>query len=230
MHTLDGIQHISFDLWLTLIKSNPEFKPLRNQLFARHFDIQRDPEDVAMAIRHFDLLFNNMNERTGRNVHYSEILYVILDYLGTPIDKISANDMEAYYQQMETLFFAFPPVLIDANTKHILQIVRDKGITLNILSNTGFILGNTLRKLLNHLDMEPYFCFQIYSDEMGHSKPSEIVYGRVFQELQSIKTLSKQAVLHIGDNQIADVQGAANFGFQSLLIDSKNTLSKIFLP
>ena len=32
-------KHISFDLWLTLIKSNPEFKSKRNLLFRDFFEI-----------------------------------------------------------------------------------------------------------------------------------------------------------------------------------------------
>jgi putative hydrolase of the HAD superfamily len=228
MYHLQGIKHISFDLWLTLIKSNPEFKPLRNQLFAKHFNVRKPEEAVAASFRHFDVLFNSINEKIGNNIHYSEMLFVILDNLGVPIESISQSDMEAYYKEMETLFFNYHPQLMEPETANILTGLQDKNISISILSNTGFILGSSLRKLLNHLDIETYFCFQLYSDEMGHSKPSQKVFESVLKEIQHIKTIEKQEVLHVGDNPISDIAGSQQFGFKPLLLNSENTLRKLF--
>jgi len=229
MALMNGIKHISFDLWLTLIKSNPEFKPLRNKLFAKHFAVQQPEEAVTKAFRHFDILFNQINERAGGNVHYTEMLYVILDNLGVPIAQVADEAMLAYYKGMEKLFFDFHPQLIDAQTIDVLKSLQDSGCSINILSNTGFILGASLRPLLGILKIEEYFDFQLYSDEMGNSKPSLKVYNEVFIESNKIKALEKDNILHIGDNAVADVQGAAQYGFRSVLIDDVNTLSKIFL-
>jgi putative hydrolase of the HAD superfamily len=205
------------------------FKPLRNELFARFFGVKKSADEVTFVFRHFDLLFNRINERTEGNVHYTEMLYVILDHLGIAIDDVPESAMEAYYMEMEQLFFEHRPHLISAETADILKRITDNGCTINILSNTGFILGKTLRPLLEQLDVEQYFSFQLYSDEMGNSKPSQKVYETVFRETQKIKELSKNAVLHIGDNTFADVEGATRFGFRSALIDETNTLKKIFL-
>jgi len=229
MHYLPGIKHISFDLWLTLIKSNPEFKPLRNKLFARYFNIRKPEDEVASSFRRFDLLFNSINEKAGYNVRNTEMQFVILDNLGIAIETISQKDMEGYYKEMETLFFNYHPIMIEPETCNILNALKDKGISMSILSNTGFILSSTLRKLLSYLDIEPYFCFQLYSDEMGHSKPSPKVFELLFQQVQQIKTITKQEVLHVGDNPIADVEGSQKFGFTPLLLNSEHTLRKLFL-
>lgn len=229
MYHLRDIKHISFDLWLTLIKSNPEFKPLRNKLFARYFDIRKSDEEVSAAFRHFDLLFNTINEKAGYNVRNSEMQFVILDNLGVAIETISQRDMNDYYKEMETLFFNYHPIMIEPETCNILHALKDKDISMSILSNTGFILASTLRKLLSYLNIEPYFCFQLYSDEMGHSKPSPKVFESLFQQAQQIKTITKQEVLHVGDNPLADVEGSQKFGFTPLLLNSENTLRKLFL-
>ena len=229
MASMNGIKHVSFDLWLTLIQSNPEFKPLRNKLFAKHFAVQKTDEEVAMAFRHFDILFNQINERAGGNLHYTEMLYVILDNLGVPIAQVADEAMMSYYKDMEKLFYNFHPQLIDAQTIAVLKSLQDKGCSINILSNTGFIVGATLRPLLGILKIAEYFDFQLYSDEMGSSKPSLKVYNEVFIESNKIKALEKDNILHLGDNVIADVQGAAQYGFRSAIIDRTNTLSKIFL-
>lgn len=41
-------KHISFDLWLTLIKSNPEYKIKRNLLFREFFSVDIAIEFYAM--------------------------------------------------------------------------------------------------------------------------------------------------------------------------------------
>ena len=55
-------EHLSFDLWLTLIKSNPEFKNKRNSLFKDFFEVDCSLEKVSEVIRYYDVLFNNINE------------------------------------------------------------------------------------------------------------------------------------------------------------------------
>lgn len=229
MALLDGIKHVSFDLWLTLIKSNPEFKPLRNQLFSRFFGVQKQEPEVTKAFRHFDQLFNLINEKAGGNVHYTEMLYVILDHLGVPVGQVEAGTMDDYYKEMERLFYNYHPQLIEPHTATILQSLVEKECSINILSNTGFILGKTLRPLLQSLDLEHYFSFQLYSDEMGNSKPSLKVYEKVFIESNRIKILEKGHILHIGDNKIADVEGAEKFGFRSAIIDGDHALRNLFL-
>lgn len=229
MELLKGLKHVSFDLWLTLIKSDPVFKPLRNDLFIRHFDIRQSAEQVTAAFRYFDLLFNRINEKTGGNLQQTEMLYLILDHLKVDIEQVSAADMAAYYVEMEQLFFTHHPRLIDAATIPILQAIRGNGCSVNILSNTGFILGKSLRQLLEVLQLEPYFDFQVYSDEVGCSKPSADMYGHVFSTVNQNRLVQKEEILHIGDNEIADYKGAQQFGFRTALIDTdKNILSNLF--
>lgn len=229
MNVLQGIQHVSFDLWLTLIKSDPVFKPLRNELFARHFGLEQRQDAVAHAFRHFDLLFNMINERTGGNVQEAEMLYVILDHLGVPAGEVPAAALEQYYGEMEQLFWKHHPLLLEPATATVLDLIRSRGCTINILSNTGFIKGSTLRPVLQLLGIDQHFSFQLYSDEMGYSKPAPVVYEHVFREAQKLRNLEKAAVLHIGDNRIADVEGARQFGFMSVLLDQENTLRNLFL-
>ncbi len=229
MELLKGLKHISFDLWLTLIKSDPVFKPLRNELFARHFDIQKPADEVTAAFRYFDLLFNRINEKTGGNLQQTEMLYLIMAHLGVDIEQVTEYDMTAYYRDMEQLFFTHHPQLIDAATIRVLQAIREKDCSVNILSNTGFILGSTLRQLLQVLQLEPYFDFQIYSDEVGCSKPSADMYSHVFATVNRQRQVRKEEILHVGDNEIADYNGAQQFGFRTALIDThKNILSNLF--
>lgn len=211
-------KHLSFDLWLTLIKSNPEFKSRRNLLFKDYFEIDCSLERVAEVIRYYDVLINYTNENTGLNVDTFEIYFLILNALNVKIDDIEIDRLIHFYKETEFLFMEFKPNLIYPQIHLLLKEIVEQEKTLNILSNTGFIKGDTLRKLINHLELEQYFSFQLYSDETGFSKPNVKMFELVFDQIRKDKIVNKLEVLHIGDNKIADYNGAIKFGFNALLI------------
>ncbi|CAM3811357.1 HAD hydrolase-like protein [Flavobacterium branchiophilum] len=211
-------EHLSFDLWLTLIRSNPEFKAKRNQLFLDFFEIKASFETVSKLIRYYDVLCNTMNEKTGLNIDTFEIYYLILNALQVDISAISIEKLNLFYLETEELFMQYKPVLIYPKLKQQFNVWSKEHKTINILSNTGFIKGKTLRKLLNYYELDTYISFQIYSDEEKFSKPNFIIFDKVFCQVNQIKSLQKNQIVHIGDNPLADYQGAASFGFKAILI------------
>jgi putative hydrolase of the HAD superfamily len=112
----------------------------------------------------------------------------------------------------------FKPDLIYPKIQLLFKQIVSEEKTLSILSNTAFIKGSTLRKLMLYYEFENYFSFQIYSDEAGFSKPNKEIFQLVYNEIKHLKSFKKKEVLHIGDNKIADYNGAIGFGFDSLLI------------
>jgi len=211
-------KHISFDLWLTLIKSNPEFKNKRNLLFKDFFEVNCSVDKITEVVRHYDVLCNNINEKTGLNIDTFEIYYLILNALNVNIDEIGIDRLSQFYKESELLFMKFKPDLIYPKIQLLFKQIAEKEKTISILSNTAFIKGVTLRKLMSHYELENYFSFQIYSDETGFSKPNNEIFKLVYNEVKSFKSIEKKEVLHIGDNKIADYNGAINFGFGALLI------------
>lgn len=221
-------KHISFDLWLTLIKSNPDFKPKRNLLFKEFFGIDKSIEEVAAVIRKFDVLTNNINEKVGCNFNTFEIYYLILDGLSADIDKISFTDLQAYYNASEKLLMEYKPLLLDDSIPSVLEHLHRNGQTMNLLSNTAFIKGSSLRQLIAHYDLDKYFVFQVYSDETGYSKPSNEIYQLAYDQIRAIGAIAKQDVLHVGDNPLSDYDGAIRFGFSAHLLKTKtNNESKL---
>ena len=215
---LQDNKHVSFDLWLTLIKSDPEFKNKRNQLFKDFFEIPINIDEVAIAIRHFDVFCNDTNQRTGLNFDTFEIYYLILDALKMDLDQISVQKLNNFYTECETLFLEYKPILIYENIESVLKQLKNADLSLNILSNTAFIKGRTLRKIINLYGLSSYFDFELYSDETGFSKPSSKMFDMVLIQANEIKKIKKHEILHIGDNKIADFNGAINFGFNAQLI------------
>ena len=86
------------------------------------------------------------------------------------------------------------------------------------LNSYLFKNGKTLRKILSFYELEDLISFQIYSDEVGYSKPNTKIFQLVFDQVNKIKETQKKEILHIGDNSIADYNGAINFGFDAHLL------------
>lgn len=211
-------KHISFDLWLTLIKSNTEFKKKRNLLFKDFFEVDYSIDKVTEVVRYYDVLCNNINEKTGFNIDTFEIYYFILNALNVNSNDIEIEKLSQFYKETEFLFMKFKPDLIYTEIELLFKEIVEQEKTISILSNTGFIKGETLRKLMSYYDLENYISFQIYSDETGFSKPNKEIFQLVYNQIESLKSIAKKEVIHIGDNKIADYNGAIKFGFNALLI------------
>ncbi|MBE8725742.1 HAD family hydrolase [Flavobacterium hungaricum] len=210
--------HFSFDLWLTLIRSNPEFKKKRNLLFKDFFAIDAPIEKVTEVVRYYDVLCNNINEKTGLNLSTYEIYYLILSALGVDLQVNGVEKLSEFYNETETLFFNYKPELIFPEIKRQFEEITSQGKTVNILSNTGFVKGKSLRKLLSYYELSDSISFQIYSDETGFSKPNAAIFQLVFDQVNNSREVQKNEILHIGDNSIADYNGALKFGFNAYLL------------
>jgi len=209
--------HFSFDLWLTLIKSHPEFKAKRVELFSSFFNIDKPIEEVTKVVKYYDDLCNSINEITGKNIDTFEIYLLILNSLNVPVDHLDKEKLNEFYQKSETLFLEYKPVVIFDNIHDFFEDIKSQGKTINILSNTGFIKGTTMRKFLINENLDQYIDFHIYSDELNCSKPNPLVFQEVKNNIKN-PDLEMHQILHIGDNPIADYKGAKDFGFSAHLL------------
>ncbi|BEV06068.1 HAD family hydrolase [Chryseobacterium gambrini] len=212
--------HFSFDLWLTLIKSHPEFKAKRVELFSSFFDVKKPIDEVAKVVKYYDDLCNSINEVIGGNVDTFEIYLLILNALKVDVKQLNKDQLNQFYQKSEDLFLEYKPVVIFENLYQFFDEIKNQGKTINILSNTGFIKGKSMRKFLISENLDQYIDFHIYSDEMNCSKPDP----KIFQEVKNLlpnQDLDVKQVLHIGDNPVADYKGAKDFGFNAHLLTPK---------
>lgn len=209
--------HFSFDLWLTLIKSHPEFKAKRVELFSSFFNVGKPIDEVAKAVKYYDDLCNNINEVIGGNVDTFEIYLLILNSLNVDIKQLNQENLNEFYQKSEDLFLEYKPVVIFDELHNFFDEIKNQGKTINILSNTGFIKGKTMRKFLMNENLDQYIDFHIYSDEIKCSKPNPLVFQEVKNQIRN-QELQMEQILHIGDNPIADYKGAKDFGFSAHLL------------
>ena len=219
-------------MWLTLIRSNPSFKTERTRFFFKYFNRANKPvEEVAAIFRQIDLMVNRINEKTGKNIDSEEMYLMVISMMNDGNDTLQDIDVFALYDEMEQMVFKYQPEVYSPDTVRVLRHLKQtEGATLSILSNTGFIKGRTLRKILERMELGVYFDFQLYSDETGLSKPEEKLFRLMLDRVADTRKASvdPKRVIHIGDNPVADILGAGAVGIDSLLVNS-NQLSILSL-
>jgi len=223
---MPNFKHYSFDLWLTLIKSNPSFKIQRAKYFHAHYNGLNKPiEEINSVFRNVDLMVNGINEKSGLNIDAEEMYLIVISIINNYSPDFSKVAIDELYLEMETLLLENMPVLYSSDTLKILRDIKESGnCTMSLLSNTGFIKGVTLRKVLKQLQLDTVLDFQLYSDEFRMSKPNPKFFQLLIDSIDKEKhsNLGHHDILHVGDNPIADCFGAEQAGINSLLINSNH--------
>jgi len=216
-------KHYSFDMWLTLIRSNLQFKQQRARYFHhKHNSLQKPLEEIERIFRQVDLLCTSVNEATGKNIDADELYLIVIGLINDGQASLHDIDLETLFADMDELLFKYLPILYSDDTAQVLAQLKQPGVTMSILSNTGFIKGNSLRQVIQKLGIAQYFDFQLYSDEAGLYKPNKAFFERMLSEIAAIRDIRLQDIIHIGDNPRTDVYGAGQVGINSMLVNSNN--------
>jgi putative hydrolase of the HAD superfamily len=219
-------KHYSFDLWMTLIKSNPVFKQERTRFFYDNFNQgSKTIEEINAIFRRVDLMCNAINEKTGGSIASEEMYLMVISEMNDYSNAFENINLIALYTEMEQLLFKYMPLVYCNNTAQVLsKIKQQEDVTVSLLSNTAFVKGSSLRQVLKHIGLDGYFDFQLYSDETGFSKPNKQMFHLMLNGVAAVRdnVVNTNEIVHIGDNVLADVHGANATGIHGILINSNN--------
>lgn len=211
-------KNISFDFWLTLFKSNPEFKTQRDLFMYMVFQPTISLEEFKKVCRKVDVISSEKCETSG--LHISSLSMIkeigIQSKAVRGLDYRSLQNIQYFIQE---LALSLPPVPYDIDTIAVIKELSKKYV-LNILSNTGLVSGVTLNKILGFNDIFEEFSFMIYSDQIGIAKPNELIFKYISN--------TPHEVLHVGDNPIAD-GGCKKYNIDFFQINSGNNSIKDLL-
>ena len=226
-------KHYSFDLWGTLIKSNSDYKNERAKYFHDHFNPNKlSLGEVQALIRDIEVMCDYSNELTGKNIHAFEMCSMVLYKLGYDKTHLSLRDIQSLYHQLDRLFEKYPPLTFSKETIRVLKALKEKGCTLSVLSNTAFIKGVSISRFLNYSEFAGLFDFQLYSDDIGISKPNNQLYAHMISCVHAVRKFNPvqhHEIMHVGDNMYADIAGAKKVGIASFQINSNNKTIKDLL-
>ncbi len=92
----------------------------------------------------------------------------------------------------------------------VLTTLRANGIKLAVVSNWP----PTLELTLDHLNLSQYFNALVYSLRRGYAKPAAAIFDDAVEGV----AVSRDRVLHIGDNYESDILGARAAGLDAALL------------
>jgi putative hydrolase of the HAD superfamily len=202
-----NIKHISFDFWNTLYESNPEFKVKRNSLLSKLSKL--DIEQIEYILNDKSKSFNSQFKESSKTVIHSDLIKSVFNTLN--IDYIFIDDVFK-------LFLKYSPIT-SPKINSLFEDIANKEITISLLSNTAYIPGSEITKVLKKDNCLKYFSFLLFSDEMNYGKPNILVFQKLRSEINKVKpNISNSEILHIGDDLDFDITPSINFGLSTLKI------------
>lgn len=201
------IKALSFDLWGTLIKSNPKFRESRAEYIKQYTDLTL--EEIHATIKKVKHDIDTKVEAFGFHFNSSDVYSIIHSELG--LFDVTAEDIR---NKCTELFLENMPELIHPDIPKTLSMLSDN-YKLYISSNTVLQDGHYLRKVLKHHEM--LYCFNktFFSNELGYSKPDP----RFFKGVHMSAMTKTSNIEHIGDNVVTDYNGSIAYGFKAIYLN-----------
>ncbi|WP_455717952.1 HAD family hydrolase [Anaerosporobacter sp.] len=105
------------------------------------------------------------------------------------------------------------------DTISTLEKLNSLGIPVYLLSNTIF-KKSVMKKFINQYDLEKYFVNTYFSADYKAKKPNKDFFQVVFDEIKKYDSnIEKKEIYFVGDNFVADIIGADEFGFTPVFIN-----------
>jgi putative hydrolase of the HAD superfamily len=213
------IKAVTFDFWETLVHDSQENmsqqRVLRIQALGRVLAGAGSGIGLAEVAEAYDRSEHVLVERfwgRDRDPLIAEQVRLVLETASPGVSQAMSPALfeEALAGYIEPVLHV-PPEL----TPRVSEAVRDlasRGVALGIISNTGRTPGVILRRVLERHDLLRHFTAVSYSDEVGYRKPDAEIFRRTLAELG----VEAGEAAHVGDNPVADVQGAQGVGMRGV--------------
>lgn len=138
---------------------------------------------------------------------------------------IAASDSRLL-EEIQTGFvdpiFDVPPT-VDPAAVTTLERTQCMGLKVGLICNTSITPGTALRQLLAQWGLDRLLPVQVYSCEFGTRKPTP----EIFEEAARRLGLKVSAMLHVGDHEVNDVQGALGAGAQAIQVGPNLPLERV---
>jgi putative hydrolase of the HAD superfamily len=219
---MSAVQAISFDLWDTVFVDDSDepkrsAQGLPSKKVARRDLVQRFVEELAPIDRALVDCAYDAADAAFRAVWHdrfftwsvAERLRIVLAGLHRELPAPRFAELVRLHEDME---LQVQPDLCPGIAEAIAELARR--YTLVVISDAIFSPGRALRQLLEHYGLKQYFGGFVFSDELGCSKPEP----RVFREAAGLAGCAPGELVHLGDREHNDVDGAHRVGARAVLV------------
>lgn len=206
------VKAVSFDFWGTLyfdtIKNFKLSNKIRESYLKEILDknnIEHTPLDLELAIQAEGKEFYRVWLHEHRTIIPKERLRISLNSLNI---SLTDDSFDKICEKMKRVVLKRPPTLAPGVVE-VIKTLKENKLRLGIISDTGYATGDVLMELMERDGLLKYFDAFSFSDETGVAKPQPKAYDHLMKELSLTNV---KDVLHIGDLERTDIEGALNIG------------------
>ncbi|MEM2924802.1 MAG: HAD family hydrolase [Methanocellales archaeon] len=220
------MQAVTFDLWHTLVNDSRELSEywmnmriegMLEILLASGYEVER--RELLEVYQRSGAIFDELRKRSDKEIDVAEQIEIMLSLLRIESDRGLITKLDKPYTEV---VLKKPPIVI-AGAEECLQVLKDRGYKLGLISNTGRTPGKVLRQMLREIGLIPYFQHLTFSNEIGLRKPHPAPF---IHTLNVLSVQSSEAV-HIGDHLKSDIFGAKNAGMKAILYKPLSKLEEV---
>lgn len=202
---------VTFDFWNTLAAERPGY--MRAIRIERMLNLLADAGIEADSKRLGDAVDAAFSQHW--HAWHEDTQFLAADGLEHVLSEININpdhtlraELRAAFElQGEDLELLAAPGIGDA-----LESLRAAGYRIGIVCDVGFTPSVRLRGFLGREGLLDFFDGWSFSDEVGHYKPSPVIFEHALDGLG----VSPDESAHVGDLRRTDIAGARSFGMRAI--------------
>lgn len=222
------VKAISLDIWGTLLRSDPAFKPARNEMLRAVLAPEVAADEFNRVMRECDRQADEISMGRGTDVGFAERVELTLAALGSAI-ALTPADVDRLMHAQAELACAHHPLPLDERLPDLVaELAETRPVVLT--SNTGMLPGVLMRDLLALAGFHGKLGM-VFSNEVGWAKPDPRIFETAITLVEGTagEPIASSCVVHVGDNAVADEQGARAAGMTTVLVrpDGKSTVDAL---
>ena len=213
------LKAIAFDLWETLITDTPvvsrqqeRIRLERMERILREGHVSVTAERVDHAYRALWHRCHELYWSQDRDIACAIQIRHFLEALAVEPESLPAEVLHALETVYASAAVEMPPAAVEGAVETV-NALRQQGLQIGLISNTGRTPGSALRDVLQSLGLAASMDAMVFSNEHGACKPQR----SIFEALRSAMDLPFEQIAFVGDNPYADVHGAQSCGMKAVL-------------
>lgn len=217
------IKAIFFDAGNTLVSPNPSFESVVFEVLDK-LKIGHKRKEIIQSLPHLDDIYNHYywnNLKFWQSPKDAAITWA--NVYSTWFESLGFKEESGYlgWELYKEFGFSYRWRVFQ-DVIPTLQVLRNKGFKLGVISNWDHRLSDIFKKM----DIEKYFNFIISSASTKTYKPGKEIFDIAINEVNC----NPKDVLFVGDHWLADILGAKKAGLNPIFINRNNSFHLLDCP
>jgi putative hydrolase of the HAD superfamily len=212
------LKAVAFDLWETLITDTPDVSRKQELLridrmeeILRERGFNAEADQIERAYRSLWHRCQELYWSSDLDIPCRRQIEHFLEELGVDphtFDEPTLARLEHVYANAALEILPLPV----PGASRLLNELKERGLAIGLISNTGRTPGYVLREILNRLGLAQSIDAMVFSNEHGECKPRK----SIFENLRSALGVEYDEMVFVGDNLYVDVFGAQSCGMRAI--------------